>query len=222
MPVEQDQPQRPPDRPGGGDVGNPGATRPGGDLAIPRGTRGNGLPVAGWAAVADLDPRIADDVLITLHANGIGAYAEPTPAETGGYLQQEQLPVRHTDRLFADLAAQDRARQLVAAELAESVAAEAADRGELLPEPPRDRPGTEPDEDHFRPPPPPPIPRLRPATLCGLALIALGIVILVTGYQGGEFGILGVGAIIAGVGVLVWHMKDGPPTDSGWDDGAVL
>lgn len=193
MPVEQDH-QRPPGR-------------------------GNGLPVSGWAAVADLDPRIADDVLITLHANGIGAYVEPTPAEVGGYLELH-MPQRPTDRLFADVAALDRARQIVTAELAESEGAD--DIGELLPEPPGEQLAEEPDDDHFRPPPPPPIPRLRPATLCGLALIALGIVVLVTGFQGGEFGILGVVAIVAGVGVLVWHMKDGPPTDSGWDDGAVL
>lgn len=209
MPVEQDQPQQPPDRSAAGAGGS-------------RGRRGNGLAVSGWSAVADLDPRIADDVLITLHANGIGAYVEPTPAEAGGYLEL-RLPHRPTDRLFADAVAAERAREIVTAEIAEAEgdAADSAELGELLPEPPGDELAEEPD-DHFHPPSPPPIPRLRPTTVAGLALIALGIVILVSGFQGGDFGVLGVIAIIAGVGSLVWHMKDGPPTDSGWDDGAVL
>lgn len=198
VPVEQDQPAR-----------------------NPRGSRSNGLPVTAWTAVADLDPRIADDVLITLHANGIGAYVEPTPAEAGGY-RELRLPVRPTDRLFADAAAHEKARAIVTAELAESeLAAERDDLGELLPEPPGDELAEEPD-DHFHPPAPPPIPRLRPTTVAGLALIALGMVILLSGFQGGEFGIVGVIAIAAGVGSLVWHMQDGPPPDSGWDDGAVL
>jgi hypothetical protein len=193
--VEQDQPQR----------------RPG---------RGNGLPATAWSAVADLDPRIADDVLITLHAYGIAAYIEPTPAAVGGYLDH-RLPHRLTDRLHADSEQLERARTVVAAELAES---EHVDEGALLPPEPGERgPGPAVDpEEHFDPPPPPPLPRLRPTTVTGLAAIALGIVIVVTGYDGGTFNVLGLLAIVAGAAGLIWHMKDGPPPDSGWDDGAVL
>ena len=35
---------------------------------------------------------------------------------------------------------------------------------------------------------------------------------------------LGLGVamlLIGGVVSLIWHMKQGPPNDSGWDDGAV-
>jgi len=171
MPVDQDQPQRPPGR-------------------------GNGLPAEAYSAIADLDPRVADDVLITLHANGIAAYIEPTPT-TGSFLELN-LPARLTDRLFADTAAIDRARDLVQLEIAENEPA--AGQGELLPD---DRPAwsrpavADPDEDHFQPPQPPPLPRLRPSTVASLGAIALGLVILLTGYDGGDFGVLGVIAIVA-------------------------
>jgi hypothetical protein len=194
VPVDQDQP---PSRP----------------------ARSNGLPAHAWTPVADLDPRIAGDVLITMHANGIAAYVEPTPAAVGGYLDR-RLPTRLTDRLFADAAETQRARSLVAAELAESEAIEAGS-GVLLAV--DVAPSTAPvEDDHFSPPAPPPLPRLRPSTVGSLAAIVLGVVILVSGYDGGEFGVLGVIAIVGGIGSLVWHMKDGPPGDSGWDDGAVL
>jgi hypothetical protein len=77
-------------------------------------------------------------------------------------------------------------------------------------------------EEHFVPPPPPPFPRLRRVTVVSLLAIAAGIVILVTGVEGGSLSWLGIIAIVAGVATLVWHMKDGPPVDSGWDDGAVV
>jgi len=180
--------------------------------------RSNGLPAQEWAAVADLDPRIADDVLITLHANGIAAYVEPTP-DGDDIVVDEQIPRRVTDRLFADSAAGEQARGIVTAELAERE--QVTEGGELLP-PDMLVAGAEPEDDHFSPPPPPPLPRLRPSTIASLAAIALGIVILLSGYDGGEFGVLGVIAIVIGIGSLIWHMNDGPPKDSGWDDGAVL
>ncbi len=186
--------------------------------------RGNGLAAQVWIAIADVDPRVADDVLITLHANAIAAYIEPTPAD-GGLALEQRLPMRMTDRVFADANAVGPARRLVAAELADIDASDAetallpagADEGHVT-----DDLDADPADEHFVPPPAPPLPRLRPSTVAGLAAIALGIVILVTGWDGGSLSLLGVLAIAVGVGILVWHMKDGPPTDSGWDDGAVL
>jgi hypothetical protein len=178
--------------------------------------RGNGLSADSWAAIADLDPRIADDILIALHRSGIAAYVEPTPATAGGYLEQ-RLPSRPTDRVFADAAAALEARELVAGELAEIDPDDLENA--LLPS---SEPAADPMDEHFVPPPAPPLPRLRPTTVVGLAAIALGIAIIVFGFDGGQFSLLGVLAIIAGVGSLIWHMKDGPPADSGWDDGAVL
>lgn len=77
-------------------------------------------------------------------------------------------------------------------------------------------------EEHFEPPPPPPLPRLRKETIISLLAILFGILILATGFDGGSLMWLGIVAIVSGVGALIWHMKDGPPIDSGWDDGAVV
>jgi hypothetical protein len=79
----------------------------------------------------------------------------------------------------------------------------------------------EPDE-HFVPPPPPPLPKLQPPTVISLLAIVAGILVNVTGFDGGDLDWLGIGAIIAGCGGLVWRAKEGPPNDSGWDDGAVV
>jgi hypothetical protein len=78
------------------------------------------------------------------------------------------------------------------------------------------------DDDHFVPPPPPPLPRLHRKTVAAIAAIVIGLLILATNFDGGTFTVLAVFAILGGLASLVWRMHDGPPTDSGWDDGAVL
>ena len=78
------------------------------------------------------------------------------------------------------------------------------------------------DDEHFVPPPPPPFPRLHRKTVAAIASIVVGLVILATNLDGGTFTILAVLAILGGLASLVWRMHDGPPTDSGWDDGAVV
>jgi hypothetical protein len=83
------------------------------------------------------------------------------------------------------------------------------------------RPAEEPDE-HFVPPAPPPLPRLQLPTVISLLAILGGILINVTGFDGGDLAWLGIAAIIAGCAGLVWRAKEGPPGDSGWDDGAVV
>jgi hypothetical protein len=77
-------------------------------------------------------------------------------------------------------------------------------------------------DEHFVPPPPPPLPKLRPVTISALLAILGGIVILATNFDSGSLVWLAVLAILSGGAALIWHMKDGPPTDSGWDDGAVV
>jgi hypothetical protein len=79
----------------------------------------------------------------------------------------------------------------------------------------------EPDE-HFVPPAPPPLPRLQVPTVISLLAILAGILVNVTGFDGGDLDWLGVFAVIGGAIGLVWRAKDGPPNDSGWDDGAVV
>lgn len=78
------------------------------------------------------------------------------------------------------------------------------------------------DNEHFVPPPPPPLPRLRRATLAALVSMGLGLLVLATDFADGSFNVLAIIAILGGVASIVWHMRNGPPTDSGWDDGAVV
>jgi hypothetical protein len=77
-------------------------------------------------------------------------------------------------------------------------------------------------DEHFDPPPPPPLPRLRKVTIIALIAIVAGVLILATSFDGGSLMWLAIVAIVSGVATLIWHMKDGPPIDSGWDDGAVV
>jgi hypothetical protein len=221
----------------------------------PRGSRDNGLRCGNYVAIADLDPRLIDALLETMRTEGIAAYAAPTPASTGGYMEQ-RLPSRPIDRLWVDDQKIARARELVDAEtgapieserdfdeawkqvlvslqsgpgadplppwpVSEDVDADAvdnalsADADHLAPVDPA-------DEEHFVPPPPPPVPRLRPSTVGAIAAIALGLLLIGTDFDGGSFNVVAIVAILAGGASLVWHMRQGPPTDSGWDDGAVV
>jgi hypothetical protein len=233
-----------------------------------RGTRDNGLRCAGYQPVADLDPRIADAMLVTLRAAGIAAYASPTPAASGGY-GELRLPPVPTDRLWADAEQLERARELLAGETAAEPDAEPAPgapsavdfdaawqqvltslRSPSVREPdPRspaaaaipasadddpdlehltddlddDVEGFDPaDHEHFVPPPPPPLPRLRSVTIGAVAAIGLGLFALVFHLDNDRLRFLAYAAIVGGAISLIWNMRQGPPTDSGWDDGAVV
>ncbi|HET7530152.1 MAG TPA: hypothetical protein VFJ98_04250 [Mycobacteriales bacterium] len=233
------------------------------DDAARRGTRDNGLRCGNYTPVADLDPRIADALLDALRDEGIAAYAAPTPAATGGYMET-RLPSRPIDRLWVDDTQVTRAKDLVAAEQADDGGATEPDidaawqqvlaslqstpSTPVPPWPVREdldnptatdsrlvRPASvdldgagdviedlDADDEHYVPPPPPPLPRLHRKTVASIAAIVVGLLVLATNLDGGAFTILAVLAIIGGLGSLVWHMHDGPPTDSGWDDGAVV
>jgi hypothetical protein len=82
----------------------------------------------------------------------------------------------------------------------------------------------EPEEldEHYVPPAPPPLPRLQLPTVISLLAILAGILVNVTNFDGGDLDWLGIAAIIGGAIGLVWRAKDGPPTDSDGDDGAVV
>ena len=231
------------------------------------GSRDNGLRCAGYVAAGDIDPRVADAVLEALRSEGIAAYASPTPADRGGYLEL-RLPQNFTDRVYVDAEKTARAMVLFEQEKADASHVEPApavktdadvdtawqqlltslqspsetatwpsrenispdttvtfDASSLVEESgqgPRDYTLADPDDDHFVPPKPPPLPKLRPVTIGALLAILGGILILVSRIEGGDLYWLGIVGILGGGGALVWHMKDGPPTDSGWDDGAVV
>ena len=83
------------------------------------------------------------------------------------------------------------------------------------------------DDEHYVPPPPPPAPRLRGATAYAVAAIFAGVALLVVPTLAGDLvspglKVLAVLAILGGVATLVVRMREGPPTDTGPDDGAVV
>ena len=86
-------------------------------------------------------------------------------------------------------------------------------------------PTTSDDEDeHYVPPAPPPLPRLAPATVYALVVLAAAICVLAFG---GMLGLgssarflIGVAGLLLGAGMLVMRLRD--QHDDEGDDGAVL
>ncbi|QYC40578.1 hypothetical protein Nocox_14815 [Nonomuraea coxensis DSM 45129] len=83
------------------------------------------------------------------------------------------------------------------------------------------------EEGHYVPPPPPPLPKLDLATkVAWVALFGGPAYLLVAAmadwHMEGWALFTAVAAFIGGFVALVVRMGDGPPNDSGWDDGAVL
>jgi hypothetical protein len=78
------------------------------------------------------------------------------------------------------------------------------------------------DEGHYEPPPPPPMPRLSKYAVLALGLVAGGLALLFVPWFGDSGGIfaVGVAAIICGVALLIWRVKE--DRDDGPDDGAVV
>ncbi|PZG17766.1 hypothetical protein [Nonomuraea aridisoli] len=107
--------------------------------------------------------------------------------------------------------------------------------GDVRTHDPDDDPDDEPDADdadpddegHFEPPPPPPLPKLDlPTKVAWVALFGGPAYLLVAALAGwhmeGWALFTAVAAFIGGFVALVVRMGDGPPNDSGWDDGAVV
>ncbi|GAA2279921.1 hypothetical protein GCM10010149_24890 [Nonomuraea roseoviolacea subsp. roseoviolacea] len=95
------------------------------------------------------------------------------------------------------------------------------------PEPHHDQHDDEDDEGHYEPPPPPPLPKLDLTTkLAWTALFGGPAYLLLSAMADwrmeGWALFTAVAAFIGGFVALVVRMGDGPPNDSGWDDGAVL
>jgi hypothetical protein len=83
------------------------------------------------------------------------------------------------------------------------------------------------DEGHYEPPPPPKIPRPRLRSIGAVLMVVLGFTaIFAPGVlQLGDDSLsllLGLVLTVGGAAVLVFSMRDAPPTDSGPDDGAVV
>ena len=73
--------------------------------------RQNGLRASSFVAVADVDPRIADQLLDLLAFAHVAAYAEPVPGRVGVY-RDHHVPTRPIDRLWVDREATGPAREV--------------------------------------------------------------------------------------------------------------
>ncbi|WP_214103648.1 hypothetical protein [Acrocarpospora catenulata] len=90
-----------------------------------------------------------------------------------------------------------------------------------------DQPEVADDGDHYVPPPPPPLPKADAITkVSWLALFGgpayLLLAALLRWPMDPWIVFTAVAAFIGGFVALVVRMGDGPPGDSGWDDGAVV
>jgi hypothetical protein len=214
-----------------------------------QGARDNGLRAGNYVQLSELDPRVADDVLLTLREHGIAAYVMPASGTVGGSMET-RLPTRPMARLYVDDQRVEQARRLVDEQPAElsdmepspdfeaswqqvltslqsspaQMTAPWPEREELsLPE--RERDYVDPAElaeEHFVPPPAPPLPRLRKTTLGALATMAFAIFVMVTEPGGRLLSVLAFCVFVAAAASLIYNMRQGPPTDSDEDDGAVV
>src|SRR5438270_11556205 len=192
-----------------------------------QGARDNGLRAGNYVQVSELDPRVADDVLLTLREHGIAAYVMPATGTVGGSMET-RLPTRPMSRLYVDDQRVDDARRLVddqptppapdfeaswqqvLTSLQSSPAQMSApwpEREELtLPE--RERDYVDPvelAEEHFVPPPPPPLPRLRKATLGALATMAFAPFVMLTEPGGRALSVLAFFVFVAAAGSLIYN-----------------
>jgi hypothetical protein len=91
--------------------------------------RGNGLEASSYVAIADLDPRVADNMLEILREAGVAAYAEPCQPQQGLMLEVT-LPPAPLDRLHVDRGEALRSRQLLRELLAAESERQGAEAGE--------------------------------------------------------------------------------------------
>ncbi|MEO3814854.1 hypothetical protein ABGB17_38150 [Sphaerisporangium sp. B11E5] len=83
------------------------------------------------------------------------------------------------------------------------------------------------ETEHYVPPPPPPLPKMDAGTkVAWLALFGgpayLLLAALLSWPMDGWILFSAIAAFIGGFVALIVRMGDGPPPDSGWDDGAIV
>jgi hypothetical protein len=84
-----------------------------------RGRRGNGLTAAEWGALADVDPRLSEQLLDGLAAAGVPAWVEPAGATTDPVSRAGAHPSRPLHRLWVEVARADAARAVVQTHVAD-------------------------------------------------------------------------------------------------------
>jgi hypothetical protein len=208
-------------------------------------------PPAAWAALTDVDARVTQPLLDSLEDAGVAAYASAGPGDTDRLhvdatrrdlaeavvaaelpgLLAELGPVvaseAEIDPFDAIVAGWDSVPETPSWPALEDVAARPTPAVAEPVEAPRPAPRPRADEDHFVPPPLPPTPPAAPVTRYAVAAVVLGLVVLVVlpliGQRPSqEVFILGAISLLAGLGTLVWRMRDGPSVDDGPEDGAVV
>src|SRR5579875_3075469 len=209
--------------------------------------RDNGLVARSYLALADLDPRLADAMLVALRRDGIAAYAVPSGGRVGGYLNVTLPPVPR-DRLWVD--AETAWAELVASfddeptdppwPAAEDLPPESGVRRRILrspataPQPPTPSPSGVTGEydpltildELFFPPIPPPPPRLSTASRWAITALLIGVLLIAlntftTVLPEGTV-TLGIAGIVIGLGILVHRMRTDRADDSDPNDGAVV
>ncbi|HWL36305.1 MAG TPA: hypothetical protein VNQ77_08910 [Frankiaceae bacterium] len=228
----------------GWDAASDGPVRP-----APQGARANAVPPpAAWTALVEVDHRVSQALLDSLEDAAVAAYAEPqaqtapvdrihvdatrrdvaeaiVAAELPGLLAELGPAEAEVDPFDAIVAAWDAVPEAATWPDAENV--RPARRADPPPEPPAPK-RRNPDDDHFVPPPAPPVTLpSAPVTRYAIVAIVLGIVVIVVlpllgQTQDDGIQILGLISLLAGIGTLVFRMRDAPSVDDGPDDGAVL
>lgn len=212
----------------------------------------NGLPAQAWVAIGAIDPRLAEPLLETLRHAAVGAYVAPfTSRRSSTHLEmrlwvdaslreaaervvaaalpelRDSLNESDDDRWSAIVASLESATEDTDAPWpeVEGYTSLGSDDAEPVTTPP---PAYDDDDgEHFVPPDPEPMPPTNPVTKYGWLALIGGLVLLVVPALLGHVlssGLLTLAilAIIGGFVTLVMRLKDGPPSDSGPDDGAVV
>jgi hypothetical protein len=213
------------------------------------GARANAVPPpAAWAALTEVDRRVTEALLDSLEDAGVAAYASPVTGSTERlHVDAAQRDVAEAvvtaelPGLLAELAPEPEVDPFDAIVAGWDAVPEAATwpaeedvrpaRREPDVGPPRytapARPPRRPEEDHFVPPPPQPAPPAQPVTRYAVLAVALGLFVLIglpfLGTSPSHVAsVLGAVSLLAGLGTLLWRMRDAPSVDDGPDDGAVL
>jgi hypothetical protein len=212
----------------------------------------NGLPAKAWVAIGAIDPRLAEPLLMSLRSAGVGAYVAPFTSRSGTHLEMrlwvdaalrpeaERVVSAALPELRDSLNETDDERwSSIVASLQTSHDDDAPwpeiEGYPALPDDSAKYGAAEPpsyvepedDEDHFVPPDPAPLPPTNPVTKYGWTALLGGLVLLVVpalfGHAiGNKLLAISILAILGGFLTLVLRLKDGPPTDSDPDDGAVV
>lgn len=72
--------------------------------------RSNGLTASSYTPVADLDPRVADAILVELREQGVAAYTRPVESTSMSGFDRPEIREGVLDRLYVDAAESDQVR----------------------------------------------------------------------------------------------------------------